>query len=114
MLGFLFKHRGAVAAPDVEWSRPLASTWALFKSPWYALGLGVAMASWGFHVTALALAPISLVQSITQIQEQTLTFVPKIAAMMVAAIVLMPWIGHELLTYAAAMFATGELPVTAP
>jgi len=48
----------------VEWSRPLRSTWALFRSPWYALGLAVAMASWGLHVTALALAPISLVQSI--------------------------------------------------
>jgi multidrug transporter EmrE-like cation transporter len=64
VLGFLFKHRGAVAAPDVEWSRPLRSTWELFKSPWYALGLAVAMASWGLHVAALSLAPISLVQSI--------------------------------------------------
>ena len=64
MLGFLFKHRGAVAAPDVEWSAPLRSTIELFKSPWYALGLAVAMASWGLHVTALALAPISIVQSI--------------------------------------------------
>lgn len=57
---------------------------------------------------------ISLVQSITQIQEQTLTFVPKITAMITAAIVMMPWIGHQLLTYAAAMFGTGELPVTTP
>lgn len=48
----------------MEWSNPLRSTWALFRSPWYALGLAVAMTSWGFHVTALALAPISLVQSI--------------------------------------------------
>ena len=64
MLGFLFKHKGAVAAPDVEWSRPLRSTLELFKSKWYALGLVVAMASWGLHVSALALAPISLVQSI--------------------------------------------------
>jgi drug/metabolite transporter (DMT)-like permease len=64
VLGFLFKHRGAVAAPDVEWSRPLRSTIELFRSPWYALGLAVAMGSWGLHVTALALAPISIVQSI--------------------------------------------------
>ena len=64
VLGFLFKHRGAVAAPPVEWRRPLASTWALFRSPWYALGLAVAMLSWGFHVAGLALAPISIVQSI--------------------------------------------------
>jgi multidrug transporter EmrE-like cation transporter len=64
VLGFLFKHRGAVRAPTVEWSSPLRSTLALFRSPWYALGLAVAMASWGLHVAALALAPISLVQSI--------------------------------------------------
>ena len=53
---------------------------------------------------------ISLLQAVTQIQEQTLTFVPKIAAMIVAAIVLMPWIGQHLLEYSAKMFSTGQLP----
>ncbi len=57
---------------------------------------------------------ISLLQTITQIQEQTLTFVPKIAAMIGAAVVLGPWIGQQLMAYAAAMFATGDLPMTAP
>ena len=64
MLGFLLKHRGAVAAPAVEWSRPVASTVALFRSPVYTLGCVVATTSWGFHVAALGLAPISLVQSV--------------------------------------------------
>ncbi|MDX6666391.1 MAG: hypothetical protein QOG68_2597 [Solirubrobacteraceae bacterium] len=64
MLGFLWKYRGAVAAPEVQWNRPLRSTLELFRSKWYAIGLAVAMLSWGLHVTALALAPISLVQSI--------------------------------------------------
>ena len=64
VLGFLLKHRGAVAAPAVEWSRPVASTMALFRSPVYTLGCVVATTSWGFHVAALALAPISLVQSV--------------------------------------------------
>jgi flagellar biosynthesis protein FliQ len=53
---------------------------------------------------------ISLFQAVTQIQEQTLTVVPKIAAMIVAAIVLMPWIGQRLLDYASAMFSGGPLP----
>lgn len=53
---------------------------------------------------------ISLFQAVTQIQEQTLTFVPKITAMIGAAVVLMPWIGQRLLDYAAAMFSTGHLP----
>jgi flagellar biosynthetic protein FliQ len=47
---------------------------------------------------------ISLFQAVTQIQEQTLTFVPKITAMVVAAVVLMPWIGQRLLQYAGEMF----------
>lgn len=64
VLGFLWKHKGAVDAPAVEWNRPVRSSVALLRSPWYAIGMGVAFASWGLHVTALALAPISLVQSI--------------------------------------------------
>ena len=38
---------------------------------------------------------VSLFQAVTQIQEQTLTFIPKIAAMVAAAILLMPWIGQR-------------------
>ena len=51
---------------------------------------------------------ISLVQAITQIQEQSLAFIPKTAAMIVAAIVLMPWISHRLLEYTAQML--GPVP----
>ena len=47
---------------------------------------------------------ISVLQSVTQIQEQTLTFVPKIAAMIAAAVVLMPWLSHRILEYSAVMF----------
>jgi flagellar biosynthetic protein FliQ len=50
---------------------------------------------------------VSLFQAVTQIQEQTLTFVPKIAAMTVAAVVLMPWIAQRLLEYTATMFKVG-------
>src|SRR3954447_4770504 len=64
VLGFFLKHRGAVAAPAVELRRPWASTVALFRSPVYAIGCVVATTSWGFHVGALALAPISLVQTV--------------------------------------------------
>ena len=64
MLGFLYKHRGAVESPVVEMRRPIRTSLALFRSPWYTLGIVVAMAGWGLHVGALALAPISLVQSV--------------------------------------------------
>jgi drug/metabolite transporter (DMT)-like permease len=64
ILGFLYKHRGAVASPSVELGRPVRSSLALLRSRWYLLGLAVATASWALHVGALSLAPISLVQSV--------------------------------------------------
>src|ERR671916_3386402 len=64
VLGFLYKHRGAVESPRVEMRRPVRTSLALFRSPWYTLGIVVAMVGWGLHVGALALAPISLVQSV--------------------------------------------------
>jgi hypothetical protein len=64
VLGFLYKHRGAIESPQVEMRRPIRTSLALFRSPWYTLGIVVAMVGWGLHVGALALAPISLVQSV--------------------------------------------------
>jgi drug/metabolite transporter (DMT)-like permease len=64
LLGFLFKQRGAVGAPAVEWRHPVRSTGALFANRWWTLGIIVATTGWFFHVAALALAPISLVQSV--------------------------------------------------
>jgi drug/metabolite transporter (DMT)-like permease len=63
-LGFLYKHRGACAAPDVDWKHPLRSAIGLFSSKWFAIGMGVAVAAWIFHVGAMALAPLSLVQAV--------------------------------------------------
>jgi multidrug transporter EmrE-like cation transporter len=64
IVGFLYKHRGAVESPPVDPRRPVRTSLALFRSRWYTIGIIVATASWGFHVGALALAPISLVQSV--------------------------------------------------
>jgi drug/metabolite transporter (DMT)-like permease len=63
-LGFLFKHRGACAAPDVNWKHPLRSAKGLWTSKWFAIGMGVAIGAWIFHVAAMALAPLSLVQAV--------------------------------------------------
>jgi hypothetical protein len=62
--GFLYKFKGARQVPEVELSRPIHSTIELFRSPVYSLGILIALISWGFHDGALALAPISLVQSV--------------------------------------------------
>jgi hypothetical protein len=64
VVGFLYKHRGAAESPPIEWRRPVTTSLALFRNRWYVLGIVIAIGSWGFHVAALALAPISLVQSV--------------------------------------------------
>jgi flagellar biosynthesis protein FliQ len=52
---------------------------------------------------------VSVLQAITQIQEQTLAFVTKIAAMVGAAIALMPWMCHRLMEYATQMIINGQV-----
>jgi hypothetical protein len=63
LLGFLMKERGAQGAPAVSLRHPLKSTFGLFTNRWWTFGIIVAMLAWVFHVAALALAPISLVQA---------------------------------------------------
>jgi drug/metabolite transporter (DMT)-like permease len=63
-LGFLYKHRGANAAPKVEIRHPLGSVRSLFASKWFAIGMGVALGAWLLHVAALAFAPLSVVQAV--------------------------------------------------
>jgi drug/metabolite transporter (DMT)-like permease len=61
-LGFLYKYRGACAAASVDIRHPVRSAGSLFGSKWFAIGMLVATGAWGFHVAALALAPMSVVQ----------------------------------------------------
>jgi drug/metabolite transporter (DMT)-like permease len=63
-LGFLYKHRGANEAPSVDVRQPVRTVKSLFASKWFALGMAVALAAWLFHVAALALAPMSVVQAV--------------------------------------------------
>ena len=49
---------------------------------------------------------ISVFQSVTQIQEITLTFVPKIIVVMVAFVLLMPWMMATLLDFVRELFDT--------
>ena len=63
-LGFLYKHRGASAAPTVDVRHPLRAAKGLFTSKWFAIGMGVAVGAWILHVAALALAPLSVVQAV--------------------------------------------------
>jgi len=42
---------------------------------------------------------ISIFQAVTQIQEMTLTFIPKIVAVMTALVVFSPWMLEKIVTY---------------
>jgi drug/metabolite transporter (DMT)-like permease len=63
-LAFLFKHRGAIEAPDVDMHHPLRSAADLFRSRWWSIGWGVAAVAFALHVAALSLAPISIGQAV--------------------------------------------------
>ena len=63
-VGFLFKHRGVRQAPPVDMRRPLWTARSLFRVRFFAIGMGIACFAWVFHVAALSVAPLSLVQSV--------------------------------------------------
>lgn len=51
---------------------------------------------------------ISLLQAVTQIQEMTLTFVPKIVAVLLSLLVLLPWMMGKMVVYTEQLLA--QLP----
>jgi len=63
-LGFLYKHKGACAAPSVDIKHPIKTFRSLFASKWFAIGMAVATSAWGLHVAAMAFAPLSVVQAV--------------------------------------------------
>jgi drug/metabolite transporter (DMT)-like permease len=63
-VGFLYKHRGARAAPAVDMRHPLRTGRSLFASRWFAIGMVIASGAWIFHVAAMSVAPLSLVQAV--------------------------------------------------
>jgi drug/metabolite transporter (DMT)-like permease len=110
IVGFLYKHRGAVESPEVEWRRPVHSTVVLFRSRPYVLGILIAMVGWGLHVAALALAPISLVQTVIA---GGLVFLTVAADRLFGlSVTRREWIGVALtaigLAFLAATFETGD------
>ncbi|RMG87541.1 MAG: flagellar biosynthetic protein FliQ, partial [Candidatus Dadabacteria bacterium] len=65
----------------------------------------VLMLSGPLLVTSLVVGVlISLLQAVTQIQEQTLTFVPKFLAIVVVFLLMLPWAMNLMLGYATELF----------
>ncbi|MCU0575694.1 MAG: flagellar biosynthesis protein FliQ [Desulfobacterota bacterium] len=65
----------------------------LVSAPMLILGLLVGLA-------------ISVFSAVTQIQEMTLTFVPKIVVVFLALLMTLPWIMEKLTTYTINLFAS--------
>ena len=77
--------------------------------------LVIGLAAEAIKVTLLLAAPmlsvglvigliVSIFQAVTQIQEMTLTFVPKIVAVMLALVVALPWMINLMITYTRELF----------
>ena len=49
---------------------------------------------------------VSVFQAVTQIQEQSLSLVPKIAAVAIVIVVLGPWMLGQLVTYTAQLYTS--------
>jgi len=71
---------------------------------WIAISTAAPILVMGLAVGLL----IAFFQAVTQMQEQTLTFVPKILAMVVAASIFIPWISSRMVSFTRDMFQ--ELP----
>ena len=51
---------------------------------------------------------ISILQAVTQVQDQTLSFVPKVVGMGIVAVLAAPWIARMWMEYAQRMFSGGS------
>lgn len=71
--------------------RDAVSMTLMLAAPMLALGLLVGVT-------------ISILQAVTQIQEMTLTFVPKIVAVAVALIIFLPWIIERLVGFTTRLY----------
>ncbi|MGE6258765.1 flagellar biosynthesis protein FliQ [Heyndrickxia sporothermodurans] len=76
----------------------------------------ISLAEKGIYTTLIVAGPLLLValivgllvsifQATTQIQEQTLAFIPKIVAVLVGLVIFGPWMLSHILSYAADIFS---------
>ncbi len=75
----------------VDLARHAILTAVLLAAPMLATALVVGLA-------------VSVVQALTQVQEQTLTFVPKLLAVAIVFLLALPWMLQVIVRYAAELF----------
>lgn len=75
----------------VDLARNMIMTAALIASPMLVVALAVGLL-------------VSIIQAVTQVQEQTLSFVPKLVAVAVTFIIALPWIIQLMVRYTSELF----------
>lgn len=65
----------------------------------HAITIGLLVAAPLLLTALLVGVLVSLVQAVTQLQEQTLTFIPKLVAVGAVAVITLPWMMRELIQY---------------
>ena len=70
----------------IGFAREAMETTLMIALPMLGVGLGVGLI-------------VSIFQAATQIQEQTLTFVPKIVAIFIALLIAFPWMLDKMVTF---------------
>ncbi len=81
-----------MAGDELDIVREAFTLMLLISAPILAVGLVVGLV-------------VSIIQAVTQIQEQTLVFVPKILAMVTTTVLLLSWITTKLMEFSAAMLS---------
>jgi flagellar biosynthetic protein FliQ len=71
-----------------------------------AMGLALKVAGPVLLVALVVGVIVSVFQAVTQIQEQSLSLVPKIAAVAVVIVVLGPWMLGQLVSYTAELYTS--------
>ena len=69
-----------------------------------ALLLGLLIAGPVLLIGLIVALVVGLLQAATNVTEQSLTFVPKVLAMAIAGVLLLPWMVSRLMDFAAQMF----------
>lgn len=70
-----------------------------------ALGLVLLLSAPALLVALVVGAVISVIQAATQVQEQTLTFVPKIIAVFITLVVIAPWLLKMMVSFTGNLYA---------
>lgn len=78
----------------VDMSREALTVALVLAGPIMAIGMVVGLS-------------ISIFQAVTQLQEQTLTFVPKIVGMGIAAAFFLPWLTTRMVEYSHRLWVEG-------